>query len=121
MGVDADRRPVQRPGRLDPVRRAAGRDEQRVGPAELVHGVLPVGGDTDRPVAAQQAPQAPPTVAGFVRNESDGSVYAEVEGFSEKVGEFIRWSRRGPPNARVESVKVEDKVLCGETDFDVRY
>jgi acylphosphatase len=60
-------------------------------------------------------------LAGFVRNESDGSVYAEVEGFSEKVGEFIRWSRRGPPNARVESVKVEDKVLCGETDFDVRY
>ncbi len=47
-------------------------------------------------------------LAGFVRNEPDGSVHAEAEGDSAAVGAFIRWCRRGPPNARVEGVSVEE-------------
>ena len=60
-------------------------------------------------------------LTGFVRNESDGSVYAEAEGSAEKVGEFIRWCRKGPSNARVEDVKIEELVVRGDEGFEVRY
>src|SRR5690606_17224761 len=48
-------------------------------------------------------------LAGFVRNEEDESVYAEVEGPEDKVGAFIRWCRRGPEHARVDAVRVEER------------
>ena len=41
---------------------------------------------------------------GFVRNESDGSVYAEAEGEAEALELFLAWCRRGPPHARVDAV-----------------
>jgi acylphosphatase len=47
---------------------------------------------------------------GFVRNEPDGSVYAEVEGETEAVEKFVAWCRLGPPRARVTEVK----AIAGE-------
>jgi acylphosphatase len=47
-------------------------------------------------------------LSGFVRNRDDGTVRAEAEGAPEAVGAFIRWCRRGPENARVEDVRVEE-------------
>ena len=60
-------------------------------------------------------------LAGFVRNEDDGSVYAEAEGTENGVGAFIRWCRRGPENARVEDVRVEEREAEGGEGFGVRF
>lgn len=60
-------------------------------------------------------------LTGFVRNEGDGSVYAEAEGLEHQVGSFIRWCRKGPSHARVESVETQEIPVCGDEGFDVRY
>lgn len=44
-------------------------------------------------------------VVGFVRNQSDGTVYIEAEGPSEALDEFVAWCRRGPSYARIAEVK----------------
>jgi acylphosphatase len=59
-------------------------------------------------------------VAGWVRNNPDGSVEAELEGPSERVGLFLEWFRRGPHGAQVDDVEVEWLEPAGEHDFDVR-
>jgi acylphosphatase len=59
-------------------------------------------------------------LAGFVRNEDDGSVHVEAEGEPGAVGALIRWCRRGPANARVENVSVTETEPRGETGFHVR-
>lgn len=46
-------------------------------------------------------------VAGWVRNRTDGSVEALVQGSPEQVAELIAWARRGPPASRVDDVRVE--------------
>ena len=46
-------------------------------------------------------------VAGWVRNEDDGSVVAEVEGESPAVDALVAWARTGPPGARVRDVQIE--------------
>ncbi len=43
---------------------------------------------------------------GWVRNRSDGTVEAVVEGMPEAVDALAAWARRGPPAARVERVEV---------------
>jgi acylphosphatase len=46
-------------------------------------------------------------VAGWVRNRTDGSVEALLQGAPERVAELIAWARRGPPGARVDEVQIE--------------
>ena len=41
-------------------------------------------------------------IAGWVRNEPDGSVSAQVEGPAEAVEQMIEAMRSGPPAARVD-------------------
>lgn len=43
-------------------------------------------------------------VSGWVRNRSDGSVEALLQGDSAAVESVIAWARRGPPGARVSDV-----------------
>ncbi len=47
-------------------------------------------------------------VTGFVRNEPDGTVYAEAEGEEETLNQFVAWCKNGPPHARVERCKVQE-------------
>ena len=45
-------------------------------------------------------------VKGIVKNEADGSVYAEIEGAEDALQAMISWCREGPPAARVEEVQI---------------
>jgi acylphosphatase len=42
---------------------------------------------------------------GWVRNRSDGSVEAIIQGPSAAVQAALAWARRGPPSARVDRVE----------------
>ena len=56
-------------------------------------------------------------VAGWVRNNADGTVDAVFEGSSEAVEALIAWCRLGPSGARVDDVKVELEAPNGERGF----
>jgi acylphosphatase len=44
-------------------------------------------------------------VRGWVRNRSDGSVEALVQGEAAAVARLVDWARRGPPAARVDELQ----------------
>lgn len=46
-------------------------------------------------------------LVGWVRNNIDGSVEAMVVGPKVKLVEFIKWCKKGPPQAAVESVEID--------------
>ncbi|NLX58111.1 MAG: acylphosphatase [Phycisphaerae bacterium] len=53
-------------------------------------------------------------LTGWVRNLNDGRVEAVVEGPAEAVGELLAQMRRGPREANVTDLKVEDEKPTGE-------
>lgn len=57
---------------------------------------------------------------GFVRNEEDGSVYAEAEGPQEALDTLVAWCRRGPTHAQVEKVEAREGEIAGYRGFEVR-
>jgi acylphosphatase len=59
-------------------------------------------------------------VNGWVRNRSDGSVEAEVEGEPVAVSEMIDALGRGPAGAVVSDVEVSDRPPEGEAGFEIR-
>lgn len=58
-------------------------------------------------------------VAGWVRNEPDGTVGALFEGAPAAVDRLVAWCRQGPPHARVERVDVAETAPSGRRSFDV--
>ncbi|MCS6917277.1 MAG: acylphosphatase [Chitinophagales bacterium] len=58
-------------------------------------------------------------ITGIIRNEADGSVYAEAEGKEEAVQQFIQWCRHGPEGAVVTSITAEKSAPKGYTAFEV--
>ena len=56
-------------------------------------------------------------LAGFVRNEPDGSVYAEVEGTAPLLRQMIEWCEQGPMMAHVTEVQVNSIDPTGEKEF----
>ena len=59
-------------------------------------------------------------VAGFVRNDFDGSVEAVFEGPAERVASLVDWCRRGPSGAQVDEVEIVDEEPLGELGFQLR-
>ncbi|GGH36618.1 acylphosphatase [Microbacterium album] len=58
-------------------------------------------------------------VSGWVRNTSDGSVEAEVEGEPAAVDAMLAWMSQGPATARVDGLDVADVVPTGVPGFRV--
>ncbi|HAN00891.1 MAG TPA: acylphosphatase [Marinilabiliales bacterium] len=59
-------------------------------------------------------------VAGFVRNQTDGSVYIEAEGAEEKLNEFVLWCYQGPTWATVINVKAVEQPVQEFTTFEIQ-
>ncbi|RTZ96727.1 MAG: acylphosphatase [Deltaproteobacteria bacterium] len=59
-------------------------------------------------------------ITGWVRNRSDGTVEALLEGTREDVGSLISWCHKGAPRSRVDRVDVEWKPHTGKfVRFDI--
>jgi acylphosphatase len=59
-------------------------------------------------------------VAGWVRNNWDGSVEAVFEGEAEAVARLVELCRRGPRGARVDRFEVVDEEPHGLHGFEIR-
>lgn len=59
-------------------------------------------------------------VAGWVRNNVDGTVEAVLEGDIAAVERVVDWMRRGPRHAAVTGVDVKAETPSGDTVFAVR-
>jgi acylphosphatase len=58
-------------------------------------------------------------VNGIVKNEGDGSVYAEVEGDHLLLKRLADWCWRGPERAKVSDVIIEEGEMEGYDSFEV--
>lgn len=59
-------------------------------------------------------------VVGWVRNLTDGSVEAELEGPRAAVDDVVAWMHRGPLLAGVDTVEVTPVAPKGDASFRVR-
>jgi len=59
-------------------------------------------------------------LAGWVRNNPDGTVEAVFEGDRERVESMVEWCRRGPRHAAVHDVDVTWEEPQDETEFAVQ-
>ena len=57
---------------------------------------------------------------GFVRNESDGSVYIEVAGDDQQVMKFIEWTLKGPELSSVEKVSIKRNMNIHDHGFTIK-
>jgi acylphosphatase len=58
-------------------------------------------------------------VYGFVRNELDGSVFIAAEAESSVLDQFVEWCYRGPDQAKVTAVEVQEGAVKGYIHFEV--
>ena len=56
-------------------------------------------------------------LVGWVRNLADGTVELWAEGPVDKVTQLETWCREGPPNARVDGIK----LICRETISQISF
>jgi acylphosphatase len=59
-------------------------------------------------------------LGGFARNRPDNTVEVEIEGPDAAVSAMVRWLRRGPRWASVDSVTVTEVEPRGSAGFDIR-
>ena len=70
--------------------------------------------DTARQVATRLG------LAGFARNEPNGSVYIEVEGDETALREFLKWCPEGSHYAEVAEVDHSEHEAVGHRGFEIR-
>jgi acylphosphatase len=56
---------------------------------------------------------------GFVRNESNGEVYCEVEGEEHVLKQFVEWCHQGSPMSKISEVKVAEGALKHFKAFNI--
>jgi len=59
-------------------------------------------------------------VAGWVRNDRDGSVEAVFEGEPDAVERLVMFCREGPRGARVDEADVHEEQPEGARGFEIR-
>ena len=60
-------------------------------------------------------------LTGWCRNESDGSVFAVVEGDEKNVDKFVHWAKNGSELATVDNLEVTEEKYTGlEKEFEIR-
>ena len=59
-------------------------------------------------------------VAGWVRNNWNGTVEAVFEGEEEAVERLVRFCRRGPGGAQVDRVRLTEEAPEGQIGFEIR-
>lgn len=61
-------------------------------------------------------------LAGYVRNDDDGTVEVYAEGEAHALAAFEDWLREGPPGARVDSLTLHKRQPAGHWfDFKIEY
>ncbi len=58
-------------------------------------------------------------LAGFAKNEPDGTLTIEVEGDQEALDAFSEWAKHGPESASVENIEVVEGPLENYTGFTI--
>lgn len=58
-------------------------------------------------------------VAGWVRNQPDGTVEVVAEGEDRFVDQMVGWCRQGPRHALVTDVEVSTEQPLGEPEFNI--
>ena len=61
------------------------------------------------------------SVKGWVRNKSDGTVEAEIQGQQEVIEALIAWAHTGPLFARVDHVQIEEIEREVYPEFNIIY
>ena len=59
-------------------------------------------------------------VQGWVRNRTDGTVEAMVEGSATAVEAIVRWAHQGPERAEVVAVEQHEAAPAGHAGFEKR-
>ena len=60
-------------------------------------------------------------VKGWVRNRTDGTVEAVVEGEEAQVEQMVEWLKKGSPGAQILKVETKEERPVGEAQFNIRY
>ena len=59
-------------------------------------------------------------ISGYVKNETDGSVYFEAEGEEDALETFLHWCRQGPQWARVDGFELNYQPVMDYSGFQIR-
>ena len=71
-----------------------------------------------RATARQQALYL--NLAGWVKNEGDGSVKAHLQGEDRALDNWLQWARQGPKLADVSKIDVSETTVIDIEGFEVR-
>ena len=58
-------------------------------------------------------------ITGFIKNQVDGSVYAEAEGKDFELDNFVDWCHEGPEGAQVEKAEITQGELQNYRNFEI--
>jgi acylphosphatase len=58
-------------------------------------------------------------IKGFARNTYEGNVEIIAQGERNKLNKFIELMKSGPPNAKVEKIRVSRETQCGFEKFSI--
>ncbi|MCF8253883.1 MAG: acylphosphatase [Bacteroidia bacterium] len=56
---------------------------------------------------------------GYVKNQTDGSVFIYAEGEESKMNSFMQWCKIGSPLSKVEKIITKEVALRNEQDFRI--
>jgi acylphosphatase len=59
-------------------------------------------------------------INGWVMNEPDGSVLAELEGDILALTKMIKWMKKGPERASVEKLEIQDGEVKHYANFGIK-